>query len=171
MKFQNVNGRRYYEEDEKQWLREHYSSLSGKELARQFNEKFNHRKEVKSLQRYCSQRLKLKTDRDQYSDMRSAIGTISKNCRGEYKIKTKKGWEKLTHHICGNVPRGYFVIHLNGNKEDNRPENLMAVKNGIQTIMRNAGLCSSDIEISRTAVRWAELYSALKNVGYDVYEE
>lgn len=171
MKFQNVNGRRYYEENEKQWLREHYSFLSNKELTRQFNEKFNHNKTVATLRRYCSQWLSLKSEYDIYADRRSDIGTISKNCRGEYKIKTKKGWEKLTHHICRNVPRGYFVIHLNGNKEDNRPENLMAVKNGIQTIMRNAGLCSSDIEISRTAVRWAELYSALKNAGYDVYEE
>lgn len=168
MKFQNVNGRRYYEENEKQWLREHYGSLSCKELTRQFNDTFNHNKTVATLKRYCERWLSLKFDGDKYADRRSPKGSIMKNIRGDYFIKTEKGWEKLTHHICGHVPKGYVVIHLNGNKHDNRKENLMAVRNGIQTIMRNAGICSTNIDISRTSVMWAELYSALKKAGYDV---
>lgn len=171
MKFQNVNGRRYYEENEKQWLREHYGSLSCKELTKQFNQTFDHNKTVSTLKRYCERWLNLRSDRDRYADRRKGVGAIIKNIREEYFVKTDKGWKKLTHQICGNVPKGHFVIHLNGNKNDNRKENLMAVRNGIQTIMRNAGICSTDIEISRTAVRWAELWSALKDAGCDVYEE
>lgn len=170
-KFENVNGRRYYEENEKEWLMAHYSEYSRTELATRFNALFDHHKAPKTLQRYCTQRLGLHSDRDKYADRRSEIGAIYRNCRGEYKIKTADGWEQLTRHVVGNVPKGYVVVHLDGNKENNSAENLLAVKNGIQTIVRNAGMWSEDTEISRTAFKWAELYDLLKREGANPNEK
>lgn len=169
-KFENVNCRRYYEENEKEWLRAHYSEYSRTELAERFNALFDHHKAPKTLQRYCTKWLGLHSDRDQYEDIRSEIGSISRNCRGEYLIKTADGWKKLTHKICGKVPKGYVVVHLDGNKDNNSAENLLAVKNGIQTIVRNAGMWSEDAEISRTAFKWAELYDLLKREGINLNE-
>lgn len=164
MKYHNVNGRRYYELEEIEWLKENYPHLSGAETTRLFNLTFNHNKTVSSLRRYCTHRLGLHITEERRKERYSGadVGYVFRNCRGEYLIKTESGWEKLTHHICGKVPKGYCVIHLNGDKDDNSPDNLMLVKNGIQTIMRNAGLWSGNKEISRTAVKWCELYQVLK---------
>lgn len=76
----------------------------------------------------------------------------------------------MTHKICGKVPKGYVVVHLDGNKDNNSTENLIAVKNGIQTIVRNAGMWSEDTGISRTAFKWAELYDLLKREGVNLNE-
>ena len=169
-KFENVNGRRYYEAEEKEWLKAHYSTLSGKELAEQFNAKFDHNKGVKSLQHYCTRWLGINSDRDRYEERRCKPGAIIKNCRGEYLIKTKSGWKYLTHQIIGKVPKGYVVVHLDGNKDNNSADNLIAVKNGIQTIVKNAGMWSENAEISRTAFKWAELYDLLKREEVNLNE-
>lgn len=164
-KFQNVNGRRYYEPEEKQWLIENYPVLGRNQATQQFNELFNHNKTPKTIEKYCHRRLGIRVSEERrserYNAITSDIGTVSKNCRGEWKIKTDKGWIPATHSIA-DVPKGYVAIHLDGNKDNNSPENIAVVKNGIQTIAINAGLYSEDPEITRTGLVWAELYKLIK---------
>lgn len=165
MKFQNVNGRRYYEEEEKQWLRDNYPHLGMQETTKQFNEKFNHNKNAKSLQRYCTQKLGLSVTDEYIQSKRywfaSEIGTISKNCRGEWKIKTEDGWIPLTRSMFDYIPDGHIVVHLDCNKDNNSKENLVVIRNGVQTTLRNLGMWSEDARITETAIKWYELYEEL----------
>lgn len=165
MKFENVNGRRYYEEEEKVWLVENYPILGISETTRRFNEKFNRNKSISTLKRYCVMHLGLKVTNERkshrYDAITSDVGTVSQNCRGEYKVKTENGWISAAHSIV-DVPRGFVAIHLNGDKGDNSLDNIAVVKNGIQTILRNCNMWSSDREITKTGIAWCELYKLLE---------
>ena len=165
MKFQNVNGRRYYEEEEKQWLRENYPHLGMHETTRQFNAKFNHNKVAKSLQRYCTQRLGLSVTDEYIENKRywfaSEVGTISKNCRGVWRIKTENGWMPLARSMFDDVPEGHIVVHLDCNQDNNEKENLIVIRNGVQTTLRNLGMWSENAHITETAIKWYELYEEL----------
>lgn len=172
-KFENVNGRRYYEEVEKDWLREHYPLLPPKETTRLFNEKFNHNKGVKTLRKYCNNRLGLHCSEDvmsrKYDGMRKEVGHIFTNCRGEVLIKTEDGYKKLTHTLV-DVPKGYVAIHLDGDSTNNSIENIAVVKNGIQTTARNLGMTSSDPDITLAGIKCAELYKLLGKEYTKQYE-
>lgn len=163
----SVNLSREYSQEEKQWLCDNYPHLGMKETTKQFNEKFNRNKKPKTLQRYCTQRLNLNVTQDYLENKRywftSAIGTISKNCRGEWKIKTENGWELLTRSMFENIPDGYIVVHLDCNKDNNEKDNLVMIKNGVQTTLRNWGMWSENAKITETALKWYELYVLLKN--------
>ena len=168
MKFQNVNGRRDYEEEEKEWLRANYPHLGMHETAKQFNAKFNHNKNPKSLQRYCTQKLGLSVTEEYNQNKRywftAEIGTVSKNVRGEWKIKTEQGWIPLTRSMFDDIPEGHIVVHLACNKDNNEPENLIVLRNGIQTTLRNLGMWSTDARITETAIKWHELYEELTSI-------
>ena len=162
MKFQNVNGRRYYEQEEKDWLIENYPKLGVKETTRQFNERFNHNKNAKTLQKYCCHRLGLKVPKEVTLALKSApIGYSFRNCRGEWKVKTEDGWIPLAH-LYQNVPKGYIAFHLDGNNDNNSPDNIVVIPNGLQTTARNYNMLSEDPTITRTALTWCELYKMLK---------
>lgn len=162
-----VNLARGYTEEEKYWLCENYPNLGIKETARQFNEKFNRNKKPKTIQRYCTQSLNLCVTQDYLDNKRywftSPVGTVSKNCRGEWKIKTENGWELLTRSMFKNIPKGYIIVHLDCDKDNNSKENLVMIKNGVQTTLRNWGMWSENAKITETALKWYELYELLKN--------
>ena len=161
-KFQNVNGRRYYEENEKQWLRENYPVLGVKETTRQFNEKFDHNKNEIAIKRYCRHHLGVGVPKERrYATRTSPIGYTYKNCRGEWKVKTENGWIPLSH-LHKEVPKGSVAIHLDRDADNNDPENIVIVKNGIQTVLRNSGLWSEDPQITSVAITWAELYQLMR---------
>lgn len=161
MKFQNVNGRRYYEQEEKDWLRENYPKLGLKETTRQFNERFNHNKNEVAIKGYCNHHLKISVPKEVTITLKSSpVGYVFKNCRGEYKIKTKEGWKPLTH-TYEEVPNGYIAFHLDGNKENNSPDNIAIIKNGVQTTLRNFDMLSENADITRVGITWCELYKAL----------
>ena len=158
----NVTARRFFEEKEKEWLRKNYSKLGTVEATRQFNERFNHNKTCKTLKRYCSQWLGLHVDKETTSRIKSRpIGSTYKNCRGVWKIKTEDGWKTLSHTLK-EVPKGHIAFHLDGDTDNNSPENIAVIKNGIQTIARNCEVLSEDPTITSVALTWAELYSEMK---------
>ena len=158
----NVTARRFFEEDEKQWLIENYPKLGMKETTRQFNEKFNHNKTCQTLRTYCSRHLGLRVPKEVTKGIKNyPIGHVRRNCRGVWYVKTEEGWKLLTHTMM-EVPKGHLVFHLDGNGDNNSPENLVVIKNGIQTIARNCNVISEDPTITSVGLTWSELYSELK---------
>ena len=158
----NVTGRRFYEENEKEWLRENYPKLGVKETTRQFNALFDHNKNERAIKKYCRHRLGLNVPKEKTIELKSVpIGYKYRNCRGEWRIKTDQGWKRLSHTIV-DVPKGCIAYHLDGNRENDAPENLRVIKNGIQTIARNCEVLSEDPTITSVGLTWSELYSELK---------
>lgn len=158
----NVTARRFYEENETEWLIENYPKLGTHEATRQFNERFNRNKNRTAIQRYCTHALGLTVDKEVTRGLKSVpIGYSYRNCRGEWKIKTEEGWKILTHTIK-EVPKGYMAFHLDGDSDNNSPENIAVIKNGIQTIARNCNMISENPTITSVGLTWSELYSELK---------
>ena len=144
----NINGRRYYEEEEKEWLRENYPKLGVKETTRQFNERFNHNKKAMAIKKYCKFWLNLSVPKEVTLELKSVpIGYSYKNCRGEWRVKTENGWIPLSH-LNREVPKGHIAFHLDGDIDNNSPENIAIIKNGIQTIARNCELLSENPTIT-----------------------
>lgn len=155
------NGKRNYTQTEKDWLVENYPRLGQEETVRQFNKIFNHKKDKKTLQRYCSHHLKVHVLKEVTMSLKSVpIGYKYKNCRGEWKIKTKEGWKPLSH-MYEEVPKGYIAFHLDGNLDNNSPDNIVIIKNGVQTTLRNFNMLSENANITRVGITWCELYRAL----------
>lgn len=158
----NVTARRFYEKEEIEWLRENYSRLGIKETTRQYNELFNHNKTCLTIKAYCARELGLRVDKETTTNIKShPVGHIRRNCRGVWFIKTEDGWEILSHTLK-EVPKGHIAFHLDGNLDNNDPDNIAVIKNGIQTIARNNKLVSENPTITSVGLTWSELYSTLK---------
>ena len=158
----NVNGRRFYEMEEIEWLKENYPKLGARETCRQFNERFDHDKKPKSLSQYCRHYLGLNISKEKWLELKSVpVGYKYKNKRGDWYIKTEQGWSLLTHTVK-EVPKGHIAYFLDGNHDNVSPENIAVIRNGIHTIAQNYGLVSEDPTITSVGLTWSELYSELK---------
>ena len=161
----NVNGRRFYEPEEIEWLKENYEKLGAKETCRRFNELFDHNKSSVAISAYCRNYLGLSISKEKWLELKSVpIGYKYKNKRGDWYIKTESGWELLTHTIK-EVPKGHIAFFLDGNHDNTDPENIAVVRNGIHTIAQNYGLVSENPTITSVGLTWSELYSELKKKG------
>ena len=161
----NVNGRRFYEPEEIEWLKENYEKLGAKETCRRFNELFDRDKTPKSLSMYCRNTLGLSISKDKWLEFKSVpVGYKYKNKRGDWYIKTENGWELLTHTIK-EVPKGHIAFFLDGNHDNTSPDNIAVIRNGIHTIAQNYRLVSENPTITSVGLTWSELYSELKKRG------
>lgn len=152
---------RYFTEEEKKWLRSYYPDHGEKKTVEMFYRLFGKKMGVKTLRRYCNVWLGLKTtDECKYGHRRAKIGDTLINCRGEVKIKTENGWVGYANQIM-KPPKGSVVIHLDRDKTNNKPENLAVAKNGYMALMRNYDLWSENAEITRTSIKWCELYELI----------
>lgn len=158
----NVNGRRFYEPEEIEWLKENYSKLGARETCRQFNALFDRNKTPKSLSCYCRRHLGLSISKDKWLELKSVpIGYKYKDKRGDWHIKTENGWELVTHTVK-EVPKGHIAFFLDGNHDNLKYDNIAVIRNGIHTIARNYDLISENPTITSVGLTWSELYSELK---------
>lgn len=99
-------------------------------------------------------------------------GTIKRNKNGYFYIKTvnedgNHKWEGLPRHIYekhnGKIPKGYKVIHLDGNKGNNNIENLMLVSNGeLAQINKENYIVEENPELSKSGVLITRLSNSVK---------
>ena len=161
----NVNGKRFYEPEEIKWLKENYSKLGARETCRLFNELFDRDKTPKSLSCYCRRHLGLSISKEKWLELKSVpIGYKYKDKRGDWHVKTEKGWELITHTVK-EVPKGHIAFFLDGNHDNLEPANIAVIRNGIHTIAQNYNLISENPTITSVALTWSELYSELKKKG------
>lgn len=67
------------------------------------------------------------------------------------------GTWKLKHHAIyeanfGRIPKGYVVIHLDGNKHNNEPDNLELATRNETMLLHHYGLQFNDAERTRTGL-------------------
>lgn len=129
-----------------EWIKKNYpKSLSSKELVDKFNKKFNTNFSAQQMVGFANNR-KIKKD-----NLKETLGNITRNTQGtkigsEYKTKNghimikinnfkdegknfRKNWELKHRYVYekkyGEIPNGYNVIFLDGNKENCKIENLV----------------------------------------------
>lgn len=74
-------------------------------------------------------------------------------------IKTENGWMRLSKYL--NIPKGYYAIHLNGDKTDNRPENIMVVSRRTCMKMTLNRFWSEHSDITKAGILCCDLEDAL----------
>ena len=112
--------------------------------------------------------------------IKTKYGNARINSNGYYIISSvKKGcFEKYLHRLIyeehfGEIPKGYFIHHKNGNKLDNRIENLEAISHAEHTRLHSYGnkywLGRNHSEETKEKIRKARTinYATIRKRGKD----
>lgn len=169
----NFNSQATWTNDEKAFIRYNFPRMGGLKCSEAFKQKFGKCRSHRSIEAEA-RRQGLLVDEDvvlankNYS-RRVPIGTIVDDGDGYLKIKTgvgSSGWERLHRHIYekehGSIPEGYKIVFLDGNKQNYDKDNLVAVPSSYLALMNNFKLKSSEPEVTKTAIKWCDLYELLK---------
>lgn len=87
----------------------------------------------------------------------------TKTCRCGEDNNWREKKRFLYEQYYGEIPEGAQVIHLNGNKADFAKENLYAITPQINMMLAANRWFFEEAELTRTAIKYCELFYALKN--------
>lgn len=164
-------------EEQKAFIEEYYPTHSVKDTTEAFNKRFNTNKGKSTMLNYARRHnLTVNEDIVTKSKIDAAHGENSRfpyrkigDARfdgGRWVIKTEEGWEQSGRAIWkkehGDIPKGYAVIHLDGDCGNWDINNLMCVPVKYVGVLQGNNMRSSNSEITRTAVLWCELSELLE---------
>jgi len=166
------------------------AGLSQSKIAKIFNAKYGTQVSPKGIHKVCA-RYNMCPERKGLAmiagqrnpfTVRRPLGT-ERTCGGKMYIKIADNVQLSTEHgfkeggnyqekkrYCyeqyhGKIPQGYQVIHLDKNKQNFSKENLYAISPSINMIMAANKWFSDNAEVTLTAIKWCELFYALKQKG------
>ena len=158
----------HYSEEQQAWLTDTYPDHGYIETAKMFNEKFKTNRSAGAIKTQCKKMgLKVKDHRraaranENTKKYIYPIGSIVAKSHGEPYIKTDNGWRRLKNVAYGSVPKGKILVHLNGNVEDCRPDNLYAISRNVNARMTLNNFWSENSTITKTGIMCCELEQAL----------
>lgn len=177
LRLENYN----YTEEQKGWLVEHYPKYGAKKTASEFNRIFGQSRSEHSIKNICVGKLGVQLNEEAFKRYRKEttdvlitynkskaveVGTVGRLTNGYYMVKMQDGsWEyagkRLYKDNVGEVPNGYQVIFLDGNKNNINLDNLAVVPVEYQALMNTHKLRSENPTITETAIVWCDLYTAL----------
>lgn len=94
------------------------------------------------------------------------IGTVSDKVFGTPAVKTENGWVRLDRMIFGNDLKGMQIVHLDRDKNNNDPDNLMIINGYVHSRMAKYEFWSDSPIINKTAILWCQLDEALNKSGF-----
>ena len=156
----------YYTEEELEFVRLHYSRDGAKYCAKQLG------CSVDRIYGMANTRLGIKMSKEDFCkhvnvyESQYPVGTIkaSKDDGSDWVIKTDEGWKSLGRYAyekyIGPIPEGYYVVFLNRDVTDARPENLMAVPKGVVGAMNANEMWSDNPQLTKVTL----LYLILKRI-------
>lgn len=170
---------RFFSEEEDRWLSEHSRDGSYLEVAAEFNRIFGQTRTPGVIKVHCNRALHAGFKNQKYSNS-FPIGTEVIRC-GFVWVKVsnihceKSGkltssvvnWRQKSHivweqHYGSAPPDGYTIVFLNRDTKDCRIENLYAVSPRVMREMSKKKWWSTDRELTLAAIRWCELFYAMK---------
>ena len=170
---------RFFSEEEDRWLSEHSRDGSYLEVAEEFNRVFGQTRTPGVIKVHCNRALHAGFKNQKYSNS-FPIGTEVIRC-GFVWVKVsnihceKSGkltssivnWRQKSHivweqHYGSAPPEGYTIVFLNRDTKDCRIENLYAVSPMVMREMSKKKWWSTDRELTLAAIRWCELFYAMK---------
>lgn len=165
-----------YTDEQKEWLSENYPSIGKVEIAKRFNERFGTTRTANAVFVECK-KLGLKVSderraikRQMVAEIRKQpIGKISEREHGTLYIKTENGWKRCKELVMKRE-NGKLLIHLDGDKHNLNPENIVQISRKTSAIMTAEGFWSSNAEITKTGIEWSKLKIVLNEKGVDVNE-
>lgn len=174
----------YFTTEQEQWLRENYRNApTYQNLTLCFNEKFSTARSVSMIREKCIKRLGLKgmQNPSKYGIKQKEqlpVGTIRKSQNATY-IKVKLAFnadmtgyqepfwlplqKKIYQDAYGEINPGFMVCFLDGNHENFSLDNLYPIDRKISAVMSKNGWWTDNKELTLAAIRWCELYYAIKS--------
>lgn len=161
---------RRYTEEQDNFIRDVYPRCGAKETHRLFCEKYGKKglegfkSHINELGIHVSAERQAEADADNGQRDNVPLGTITKRKRGANYIKVNKGtdgWIPLSHHILGKPRRGESVVHLDGDKSNDSPNNLVMVSRKVSARMTANRFWSENATITKTAIKCCELEQVL----------
>ena len=170
-----------YTKDQLAFMEKHGADMSTTELTDALNNAFytNHTPEsVRTTLKRIGIKKSKETRSRIYAMNSKPIG--SENIIGGYRyIKVRKSsggffkdWEReiciVYKSVHGDIPKGYMVVTLNGDKLDARPENLALISKKVAARMANGhgkSFWSNSADITKAGIAVCELDQALSDVG------
>lgn len=181
--------RRNFTDEEKQFLKDNISDNSYRELRKKFNERFNCNQSLRSIEHKCRRLgvnhghagVEFKAgEKNPFSPTRPigsetiSAGKIYVKVREDFAAGGRKygensNWVQKNRYIYekenGKLPDGWQVIALDGNRNNFELENLYAVPRKINMMLCMNKWFSKDRDVTLAAIKWAELFYAMKEGG------
>lgn len=85
-----------------------------------------------------------------------------KSTRKDKKINWKNKKDIVYEKYNGEIPKGEYVIFLDGNRENHNKENLYPISRAINATLNNRGWRFSNAELTKTAIKIVELEQIIK---------
>jgi len=176
-----------YSNEQNDWLKNNHSLYIHCDLTKEFNKTFGTQKSISAIKERCRV-LGLTLDEDERvrrarlgqeyatSCKRLPVGSIGRPSNGYLLIKKDDGtWEFLTRHILKEkgieVKPDSQTVFLDGDKTNYDPSNLDVMPTRFAPIMMQNKWFSEIAEITKTGIKWCELYDSLKKEGILINEE
>ena len=170
-----------YTKEQLDFMTEHGADMTTAELTSALNTAFNTNHTAASV-RTVLKRLGVKKSKETRSRNCAMNGDPigSEKIIGGYRyIKVRKSsggfykdWEReiclVYKNAYGDIPEGYMVVTLNGDKLDARPENLALISKKVAARMANGhgkSFWSNSADITKAGIAVCELDQALSDVG------
>lgn len=172
---------RHYTEEQIEWLKNTYPKYGCRKTAEMFNEKFHENRTMRGMQNFGTAygiqvdpkvRIKNRTGLDHGKRAVREAGSLRWEC-GRLVMKMPDGrWQQVGRAVyeqkIGQIPKGWSVIHLDGDVSNYEENNLAAVPIKIHGMLQGNGLRSENAEITKTGIEWCKLKAALEAAGYKV---
>lgn len=153
-----------YKNEHDSFLIKNFENYNYEELTMKFNENFGSRISINSLKHHCLQKLKLRKVH------RFEIGGESKrqkrtmvkisNGRGHYNFKDKARFAYEKEY--GEIPKGYRVVCLDGNKNNCNPDNLCLLSRKEVSVLAGSKWLGEERNNMLEKIKYAQLRCALK---------
>ena len=174
--------RHHYTKAQIEWVQENHDTMTRAKLAEAFNEKFGASVTYQSISDLCTKRLGLHRTSNEGCYGHKAkeqlpIGTIRKSQTSIYiKVMDSQNaystgykepyWmplqKKIYQDAYGEIEKGKMVCFLDGNTKNLDIDNLYCLDRKISAVMSSNHWWTKDREHTLTAIKWCELYYALK---------
>lgn len=175
----------YFTPEQENWIRDNYYLVgSYAELTDKFNSTFGTERNIGMIREKCTKRMGIKgmPNSSKYGikpKEQLPIGTIRKSQTGTY-IKVLNSdnvgisgyqepyWlplqKKIYQDAHGELAPGKMVCFLDGNPQNFDLDNLYPIDRKISAVMSNNRWWTDSKEHTLTAIKWCELFYAIKEV-------
>lgn len=156
-----------WKKEEDDFLREYYPGHGYDDTHKELNKRFNTQRTLRAVKnRVYALGLYLSADIlhnkqlqhvAQWGKKKQDIGYVNPDTG---MIKTKDGWKRLGALL--GVPKGFYAVHLDGDKTNNDTENLVIVNQKTSMRMTRNKFWSEDRDITKAGLLCCELEEALE---------
>lgn len=175
----------HYTKEEEDWLIENYDKFNDSvELTKALNKVFSTNRKKDSVVEKCNKQLGIRLGnptvfKSGHVQEQLPIGTVRKASSGYMYVKVKDSsyayqsgyrepyWlplqKKVWEDHFGKVSEDKMIVFLDGNIQNIDISNLYCIDRKISAVMASNRWYSKNAEFTLTAIKWCELYYALKN--------